>query len=127
MLVAKRAFESGDLNSAPLQDTSNYGKRARTIVENSARIFENKLASNVSIFSFLLSIIVGIITSPGKWSPRSRLVVPSLSSKTKQLFARGYIESGGKRSLTAALNSAVIDERESDCEQLAMPMTPRGK
>jgi hypothetical protein len=127
MLVAKRAFESVDLNIAPLQNTSIYRKRARTTVENSARMFEHRSASNVSIFSFLLPIILGIITSPGRWSPRLRLVVPSPSSKTKQLFASGYIESGGKRSFTEALNSAVIEERESDCEQLAMPMTPRGK
>jgi hypothetical protein len=127
MLVSKRAFEGVDLNNAPLQNTSIYGERARTTVENSTRMFEHKSASNVSIFSFLLPIILGIITSPGRWSPRLRLVVPSPSSKTKQLFARGYMESGGKRSLTAALNSAVIEERESVWEQLAMPMTPRGK
>jgi hypothetical protein len=127
MLVAKGAFEGVDLNSAALQNTGTYGERARTTVENSARMFEHKSASKVSMFSFLLPIILGIITSPGRWSPRLRLVVPSPSSKTKQFFARGYIESGGKRSLTAALNSAVIEERESVCEQLAMPMTPRGK
>jgi hypothetical protein len=127
MLVAKRTFEGVDLNSAPHQNTSIYGERTHTTVVNSARMFEHKSASKVSIFSFLLPIILGIITSPGRWSPRLRLVVPSPSSKTKQLFASGYIESEGKISLTAALNSAVIDERESVCEQLAMPMTPRGK
>lgn len=127
MLIAKRAFEGVDLNRAPLQNTSIFGERARTTVENSARMFEHKSASNVSIFSFLLPIILGIITSPGRWSPRLMLVVPSPSSKTKQLFARGYIESGGKISLTAAWNSAVMEERESVCEQLAMPMTPKGK
>jgi hypothetical protein len=90
-------------------------------------MFEHKSASNVSIFSFLFPIILGMITSPGRWSPRLRLVVPSSSSKTKQLFARGYMELGGNTSFTAALNSAVIEERESVCEQLAMPMTPSGK
>jgi len=90
-------------------------------------MFEHKSASNVSIFSFLLHIILGIITSPGRWSPRLRFVVPSPSSKTKQFLARGYIDSGGRRSFTVALNSAVMEERESVCEQVAMPMTPSGK
>lgn len=46
--------------------TRRRGNMTRTTEENSARMFEHKSASKVSMFSFLLPIMLGMITSPGR-------------------------------------------------------------
>ncbi|PSR74151.1 hypothetical protein PHLCEN_2v10107 [Hermanssonia centrifuga] len=68
----------------------------------------------------------GITTSPGRL-PKLRFVLPSLSSKTKQLWVNGNMAPEGKSSLKDALKWARIEDSESLCEQEATPMTPNGK
>lgn len=83
-----------------------------TIVANSANIFEHRSASRVPTYNFLFPIMPGITTKPGRL-PRLRVVLPSLSSNTKQLLARGKIAPGGNNSVMEALNCARMEDRES--------------
>ena len=80
----------------------------------------------VPTYNRLLPIMPGITTNPGRL-PKFKLVLPSLSSNTRQLFARGNKAPDGKRSFNVALNCASITDKESFCELEAIPMTPRGK
>lgn len=70
---------------------------------------------------------LGITTRPGKSSPRLMLVVLSLSSKTKQLLARGKMDDAGNTSCSDIWNCAVIVSSESFGPHDAIPIMASGK
>lgn len=84
----------------------------RTTVANSANIFEHRSASSVPTYNFLFPIIPGMTTSPGRL-PKLIFVLPSLSSKTRQLLARGNKAPSGKSSDKVELNWERMVENES--------------
>lgn len=97
--VGSQAFVPGSVLSI-----SMYSQNAeRTRVAKPPNTFEHKSAISVPTYIFLFPIMLGITTRPDRELPKFRLVLSSLSSKTKQLLAKGYVDPGGKRSLNAAL------------------------